>query len=191
MPQPDLKSRFMNFLLDSNRPQMEGFKNWVFHPGMLFDSWETWWGEEKKRAVPHQGLDLCRFEDSHGLIKKVNHRTKIPATFTGVIVKIDQDFLGKSIYLSHEIFTHGGSQLYTIYGHTHPLKSLEPWDQVAEGEIIATISACSGKKPIVPAHLHISFAWIPRGLAPNHLTWKNLGLDRRITLIDPRPVLAI
>jgi len=191
VPQPDLKSRFMSFLLENNRPQMDGFKNWVFHPGMLFNAWETWWGAEKQRAAPHEGIDLCSFEDTNGLIKKINHQTRIPATFAGAIVKIQQDFLGKSIYLSHEIFAADGSRLYTIYGHTAPLCYLAPGGRVAEGEILGVVSAGSGKKSTVPAHLHISFAWVPGSLAPNHLNWENLGLDRQITLINPRSVLAI
>ena len=190
-PQPDLKSRFMSFLLENNRPQMDGFKNWLFHPGMLFNSRETWWGAEKQRAAPHEGLDLCSFEDTNGLVKKVDNRIKIPATFAGAIVKIHQDFLGKSIYLSHEIFAADGSRLYTIYGHTKPLSSLAPGDRVAEGEILGAVSAASGQKSPVPAHLHISFAWVPGSLDPKRLTWKNLGLDRRITLINPLSVLAI
>ena len=145
--QNNLKSSFFDYLLASNRPHMAGFKRWLFQPGMLFNSQETWWGEKKPRATPHEGLDLCCFEDLTGQIKQLDKNIKIPATFAGKIVKIDRDFLGKSIYLSHEIFAEDGRQLYTAYGHTEPLAAMQAGKVVEAGEIIAAVSAGPGKSP--------------------------------------------
>jgi len=184
------KSNFFNYLLASNRPYMAGFKNWLSQPGMLFNSQETWWGEKKQRAAPHEGLDLCWFEDATGQIKHLDENIKIPATFAGKIVKISPDFLGKSIYLSHEIFAADGRQLYTAYGHTEPLASMHAGKVVAAGEIIAAIAAGSGKNPKITVHLHLTLAWIPVSRPRDRLNWQNLGADRTITLIDPRSILA-
>ncbi len=178
-------------MLASNRAEMAGFKSWLFQPGMLFNSLETWWGEKKPRAAPHEGLDLCFFEDAAGQIKKVDENIKIPATFAGKIVKLDRDFLGESIYLSHEIFSADGRQLYTAYGHTRPLASLQVGKAVAAGEIIAQISAAAGKKIQIPPHLHLTFAWIPVPIALDRLNWPNLGTDPTITLIDPLLLLSV
>jgi len=185
----NLKSGFLGYMLESNRAEMKGFKKWLFQPGMLFNSRETWWGEKKPRRTPHEGLDLCFFEDAAGRIKKVDGKINIPATFAGEIVKISRDFLGKSIYLSHEIFSQGRRQLYTIYGHTKPFASLKVGDKVAKGEIFATIAAQPKKSFDILPHLHLTFAWIPLQIHPDRLNWLNLGRDGAITLIDPLSVL--
>jgi hypothetical protein len=185
----EINSRFFDYLLANNRAEMAGFKEWLFQPGMLFNSLETWWGEKKPRAAPHEGLDLCCFTDATGQIKGLDKNIKIPATFAGKIVKIDRDFLGKSIYLSHEIFSSDGRQLYTAYGHTKPLAAMQVGKVVEEGEIIAAVAAGPGKSPKIPPHLHLTLVWIPVSLPRDRLNWQNLGADRTIRLIDPRSIL--
>jgi murein DD-endopeptidase MepM/ murein hydrolase activator NlpD len=184
------KSNFFDYLLASNRPYLAGFKKWHSQPGMLFNSLETWWGEEKPRATPHEGIDLCWFEDSAGRIQQLDQNIKIPATFAGKIVKIGRDFLGKSIYLLHEILAADGRQLYTAYGHTEPLAAIHVGQVVAAGEIIAALAAGPGQSPKIPSHLHLTLAWIPVSLPADRLNWQNLGADRNITLIDPQSILT-
>ncbi len=177
-------------MVQQNRPQMDGLKKWVFHPGMLFNSPEKWWGDQGTRYTKHEGLDLYSYADANGAIKTVDRHTRIPAAFAGEIVKIDPDFLGKSIYISHEIFSVGGRRLISVYGHTVLRESLSAGQQVAAGEIIGRISVFSDKKTTLVPHLHITFAWVPVQLALNQLDWKNLGADPGITLIDPLSVLS-
>ncbi len=184
------QSRFFDNLLASNHPAMLPFKKWLFQPGMEFASLETWWGEKQPRSCPHEGLDLCCFEDAAGQARQVGPDLKIPATFAGKIIRLARDFLGNSIYLSHEILAADGRQLCTAYGHTRPLASLKVGQQVAAGEIIAALAAAKGKSSKVPPHLHLTLAWIPRALDPDRLDWQNLGRDPAITLIDPLAVLA-
>jgi murein DD-endopeptidase MepM/ murein hydrolase activator NlpD len=188
---PEPKSTFLRYLLVNNRPYLDNFKQWFFHPGMLFNSWEKWWGDQGRRSAPHEGLDLCSFEDLNGRVRNLDRHTMIPAAFAGKIVKIDQDFLGKSIYISHEIFDNRGRQLYSAYGHTAPQDALNIGSQVAEGEIIGAISQGSGKKTTIVPHLHITFAWIPMKIATHDLNWDNLGKNIDITLIDPISVLEM
>ena len=151
---------------------------------------ETWWGEKQPRSCPHEGIDLCCFEDAAGQLKQVGPDLKIPATFAGKVIRLARDFLGESIYLSHEILAADGRQLCTAYGHTRPLASLQVGQQVAAGEIIAALAVANGKKTRVPSHLHLTLAWIPLAIDPNRLDWQNLGRDPAITLIDPFSVLA-
>jgi hypothetical protein len=190
-PSPDLQSKFMEFMVEHNRPRMAGFKNWIFHPGMLFQASGKWWGDQGHRGAPHEGLDLYSFADAAGITKTVDQHTQIPAAFAGHLVKIDRDFLGKSIYLSHAIFTPGGRQLLSAFGHTVPRDFLKIGCQVAEGEIIAAISGFPGKPTNLPPHLHLTFAWVPVDVNPTRLTWKNLGSDPEIRLIDPLSVLSL
>ena len=185
-----IHSKFFDYLLALNQPQMAGFQRWLFKPGMLFNAPETWWGEQKLRATPHEGLDLYCFADAAGQIKELDKNIKIPAAFAGKIVKTGNDFLGKSIYLSHELFAADGRQLYTAYGHTRPLDSLQTGHTVAAGEIIATLAAPSGKNTRIPGHLHITLAWVPSSMPADRLNWQNLSADHTITLIDPWPLLS-
>ncbi|MFZ5448548.1 MAG: hypothetical protein ACOZFS_07950 [Thermodesulfobacteriota bacterium] len=179
----------MEYLAANNRPHLDNVKQWHFLPGMLFNSMEKWWDEQGARAAPHEGLDLCNFEEMNGSIKSLGQNIKIPVAFAGEIVKIDRDFLGKSIFIIHEIFDDKGRQLMSAYGHTVPRDSLNVGSRVAEGETIAVISTVYGKKtPVVP-HLHITFGWIPVPLVADDLNWDNLGKNPCITLIDPLNIL--
>jgi murein DD-endopeptidase MepM/ murein hydrolase activator NlpD len=179
----------MEFMLEHNRPRMDGFQRWVFHPGMMFQALEKWWGDQGLRAVPHEGLDLYSFEEALGRVQTVDEQTQIPAAFAGRVVKIDRDFLGKSIYISHALYTDNGRQLLSAVGHTIPREGLKPGQQVVAGEIIAAVSGFSGQKSKLPPHLHLTFAWVPKDVRADQLTWKNLGHDPGIRLIDPLPVI--
>jgi murein DD-endopeptidase MepM/ murein hydrolase activator NlpD len=189
-PSPEIHSQFMEFMLEHNRPRMDGFKGWVFHPGMRFQALEKWWGDQGLRAVPHEGLDLYSFEEALGRVKTVDQQTQIPAAFAGQVVKIDQDFLGKSIYLSHAIYTDDGRQLLSAVGHTIPREGLKTGQRVAAGEIIAAVAGVPGKKSNLPPHVHLTFAWVPKDFSVDQLTWKNLGHDPGIRLIDPLAVIS-
>ena len=190
MSPSEIHSQFMEFMLEHNRPRMDGFKGWVFHPGMLFQALEKWWGDQGLRAVPHEGLDLYSFETAGGRVKTVDQQTQIPAAFAGQIVKIDRDFLGKSIFLSHAVFAPGGRQLLSAFGHTVPRDGLKPGQPVAAGEIIAAVAGVPGQKTNLPPHLHLTFAWVPKDFRGEQLTWKNLGHDPGIRLIDPLTVIS-
>jgi hypothetical protein len=189
-PSSEIHSQFMEFLLEHNRPRMDGFKSWVFHPGMRFQVLQKWWGDQGLRAVPHEGLDLYSFETADGRVKTVDQQTQIPAAFAGQVVKIDRDFLGKSIYISHAIYAAGGRQLLSAVGHTVPRDGLKTGHQVAAGEIIAAVSGFPGQKANLPPHVHLTFAWVPKDFSVEQLSWKNLGHDPRITLIDPLTVIS-
>ena len=187
----NLKSSFFKHLRVLNRPHLDNFQKWIFLPGMLFNSLEKWWGDQARRATPHEGLDLCSFEEVHGGIKNLDRHTTIPAAFAGEIVKISQDFLGKSIFIRHAIVDEQGRQFYSAYGHTRPRDYLNVGSQVAAGEAIASMSDFSDKKFAVLPHVHITFAWISRHLDMDDLNWDNIGKDPSITLIDPLRMLEI
>jgi hypothetical protein len=177
-------------LLKNNQPALAEFNQWLFQPGMRFNSLEQWWGAKKKRARAHEGLDLSGFIDARGQIRRLDQHIRIPATFAGAIVKIDRDFLGKSIYLGHEIFAADGRQLYTAYGHTDPLDWVKVGAAVREGDLLATIAAIPDQRLKILPHLHLTFAFIPVPFPLDQLNWDNLGRDRTITLVDPLPILS-
>ncbi len=183
-----LTGRFFDYLLVSNRPRLNGFKHWLFHPGMLFQSRQQWWGKEKPRSRPHEGLDLCWFQDVDGYRQSLDHTTAVPIPFPGMVVKISDDFLGQSIFVAHDIFPDEGRRLYTALGHTTPRTGLAVGQKMLEGEIIATVSAPVNRKTTVTPHLHITLALIPNSKPAAQLTWDNLGAEPTITLLDPLAV---
>ncbi len=183
-----LTGRFFDYLLAANRPRLNGFKHWLFHPGMLFQSRQQWWGNEKPRSNPHEGLDLCWFKDVGGNRQSLDNTTAIPTPFPGTVVKISRDFLGQSIFVAHDIVPEQGRRLYTALGHTTPRAGLAVGQTVLEGEIIATVSAPANRKTAVPPHLHITLALIPDSIPATQLTWDNLGVEPTITLLDPLDV---
>jgi hypothetical protein len=183
-----LTGRFFSLLLAVNRPRLDGFKHWLFHPGMLFQSRQQWWGDEKPRSNSHEGLDLCWFEDVSGNRQSLDHTTAIPAPFPGTIAKISRDFLGQSIFVAHDLFPEPDRRLYTAFGHTSPRSGLAVEQKVAEGEILATVSAPANRKTTVEPHLHITLALIPDSMPATQLTWNNLGTEPTIILLDPLAV---
>jgi hypothetical protein len=179
-----LTGRFFELLQQVNRPRPDGFKQWLFHPGMLFRAREQWWGQELPRPTPHEGLDLCRYEDSDGKRRQVDQTMVIPAPFPGMVVKISRDFLGQSIFLAHSEDTADGLRLYTAFGHTRPVEGLAEGQAVAEADIIASVSR-PARKTSVPPHLHLTLAWIPGNVGYDQLTWEFLGKSPEVHLLDP------
>jgi hypothetical protein len=104
--------------------------------------------------------------------------------YTGDIVHIHDDFLGKSIYVKHRINDKGGNALHTIYGHTIPWNQHGMGKRVHEGDIIAEVAAISENSKVLP-HIHITMAWIPESLPCKKLNWETIWTSRLITLCNP------
>ncbi len=178
-------SAFNSFFIKRNNDlNTHGFKEWVFYPGMLFQDREAWWTDNGFRPAPHEGIDLCFYRDNEGQVRRIGNGTKIPVMYTGEIVHIHDDFLGKSIYVKHRINDKSGNVLHTIYGHTVPENRHDTGKSVHEGDTIAEIAALSEKSKILP-HIHITMAWIPETLSCKKLNWETTGNPRLVTLCNP------
>jgi hypothetical protein len=183
-------SRFLTYLEACNRPRLDGLRRWLFEPGMEFQAGDKWWGDRGRRAAPHEGLDFYRYEDAQGAPRTVDGNLQIPAAFAGCVENIAPDFLGQSIFLSHDFFTLRGRRLYSIYGHTAPRAGLQAGRQVEEGEVIARLAAPAGKPRAIPPHLHLTCAWIAPELPPEEITWQTLAAHPAIILLDPLEVIG-
>ncbi len=172
-----------------NYNHLEDFKEWVFLPGMLFRSARKWWGNEGARPRPHEGLDICRYRDKHGNEHSFGKGTVVPVIYRGEIARIEDDFLGRTLYVAHDFIDPKGDRLYTIYGHISPACGKGRGVSLEEGDIIGTIAAPCGRKANIPAHLHISVALISRTLNYDHLTWKTINDPRVVSLRDPLKII--
>ena len=182
-------SRFTKFFTQANDLGEIGFDEWLFLPGMLFGAPNKWWGNQSKRVKPHEGLDLGLYRDRRGSIQQLNETFQIPAMYGGVVVKILDDFLGKSVIMEHVLPDNESIIVITIYGHTVPAKNLRAGISFKHGDIIATLANRKKSKPDIDPHLHISTAWSLRPCSFEDLNWKTIGTSDTLTLFDPLKVM--
>jgi hypothetical protein len=183
------KSRFTEFFIQANGLGKNGFDEWLFLPGMLFLSPDKWWGNRSKRDHPHEGLDLGLYRDRQGNIRQLEEATQIPAMYGGVVVKVLDDFLGKSVIMEHVLPDNENIVLITIYGHTIPAENLNAGRSFNQGDIIATLANRKKSKPGIDPHLHISTAWRLRTGSYDNLNWNTIGTSDTLTLFDPLQVM--
>jgi len=177
--------RFTEYLIGHNSLDERGFEKWIFHPGMLFHSTDRWWGDGGSRDHPHQGLDLCLYRDRNGDDHALDRKIKVPLIYDGEVVNIITDYIGKSVFLIHDISDGKGNQLYSIYGHTEPYDGLGKGKTLNEGDVIATIKDTKEKKVDIMPHLHLSLAWVPKCLPYHKLNWKIISDPGICTLLNP------
>ena len=144
------KSGFTEHFIRANGLGKNDFEEWLLCSGMLFKAPNTWWGIQGKRKKLHEGLDLGFYRNQKKEIIGFNDSTKIPTIYDGVIVGIFNDFLGKSIFVKHEISSADDGTLFTIFGHVNPEKEIYPGMRLEEGEIIASV-ATEAQGPYRPA----------------------------------------
>ena len=184
------RTRFTEYLVRHNSLDERGFENWIFHPGMLFNSSNRWWGDGGSRDNPHQGLDLCLYRGRNGEDYTLDEKTKIPLIYDGEVVNIINDYVGKSIFLIHDTYDGKGNQLYSIYGHTELCNDLDKGKTLNEGDVIATIKGTREKKMDIMPHLHVSLAWVPKSLPYNKLNWKTISDPGIVTLLNPLDLIV-
>jgi hypothetical protein len=177
------RTRFTDFFIRENHLEAS-FRNWLFYPGMTYRAREKWWEPDSFRTASHEGLDFCLYEDREGRSIRLDGHTVIPAMYGGVIIKIFDDFIGKSIVVEPG----GDRPLLGVYGHTRPVQGLSAGRMVGEGEVIALLAPLRQRKmPLLHPHLHISLLW-SGAVSPDRLDWSRISaFDPE--MIDPLDVL--
>jgi hypothetical protein len=182
-------SRFCENLVRLNNLAAQGFAAWVFYPGMLFKAQDTWWGDRGRRSSPHEGMDFCLYRDASGAIHCLDKKIRIPVVFKGHIKHIIDDYLGRTLFVAHDIHDSVGNQCYTIYGHIAPVAGIAPGDTIREDEIVAAIADTEARTLFILPHVHISVAWIPENFPADHLAWERMSPRHHIILVNPLDVL--
>jgi hypothetical protein len=176
---------FCGYMVDCNNLHAKGFSCWAFYPGMLFQSMERWWGNGGNRNKSHEGIDLCLYRDTSGNIYCLDKAAQIPVLYKGFIKRIIDDYLGKTVFVAHDIHDGKGNQFYTIYGHLELLEGIESGLILEEGRIFASITDGEKKRLSILPHVHISVAWIPENFPLANLNWEVMNESPRITLLNP------
>ena len=182
---PGENTDYSEQLLKLNGLRNAGFDRWTFHPGMLFRATEKWWGDGGARPSPHEGIDLCLYTNEPGHLLKLDESTRIPVMFDGEVTKIEKDYLGQSVYVSHAIDDGHGRRLWTMYGHMRPSDHIKPGERVRQGDIIASLTEKRGKTTGPRPHLHLTMAWVSPERALRELNWETLHDPEIATLLDP------
>jgi hypothetical protein len=181
---------FCENLVQHNNLSAQGFAQWAFYPGMLFNAQDKWWGDGGRRASPHEGIDICLYRDSGGALQFIPKAARIPVIYAGQVKRILDDYLGSTLYLAHEIYDSRGNQCYTIYGHVAPCAGIAPGDNIRDGEIVAAIADTEDRKIHILPHVHISVAWIPENFPSEQLNWSMLNQASVITLLNPLDIFS-
>jgi murein DD-endopeptidase MepM/ murein hydrolase activator NlpD len=184
------ESSFTDVFVRENGLDKHGFMAWVFYPGMEFGAQDAWWGDKGTRIRPHEGIDLCFYRGVADNVFHIDERAKIPAMYDGIVVKIIDDFIGKTIIMRHSFPAIGEGTFLTMYGHTNPGESLETGRSVKMGEIIATLAVPRGANAPLP-HLHLTLIWSPEPIAYNMLDWTTIGNSEVAQLVDPLHVIGL
>lgn len=179
------QTRFTEFLIRENDLTKDGIDRWIFHPGMLFQSPDKWWGDRGKRNRLHEGLDLCLCRIPGGRIRCLDGKTRIPVLDDGLVVAIVNDFLGKSVMVEHQYDDGDSLGFCSIYGHTDPPGDLQIGKFLNKGDILATIADSSESKSGIQPHLHISVGLTDKFMAYEQFDWETIGSWDMLTLLDP------
>ncbi|MDP3694853.1 MAG: hypothetical protein Q8R42_01920 [Desulfocapsaceae bacterium] len=176
----------------------------LFLPGMLFNDTQQWWGT-KKRKHPHEGIDIYLTQSDEEGVRNILPQMLIPAILPGYPVHFHRDFLGETLYSRHPEISRESAVLHTIYGHGQFNIDLNSSSSINKGDILGTISDPPATSA-VPAHLHISCAWIQEDQRTEELNWEDMAAyaipgsrgikpslavatNRNVHFIDPLPFL--
>lgn len=180
-------SAFTERLLRLNGLEASGFAAWELLPGMRFGGCKAWWRDGAPRKAPHEGLDLAAFRTRDGGRVPLGPGARVPVLWAGTVAAIVPDFLGRSVFVAHDRWDGEGRRLHSVYGHLAPFPGLAPGSPLREGDEIGAIADPVARESFVPAHLHLTVAWIAAG---DPLEWSALRDPARTLPIDPLPLLC-
>jgi len=183
------KTRFTEMLIEENALDQNGFENWIFCSGMLFNSPDKWWGDRGQRDYPHEGIDLCLYRDRRQRTVRLDEKTRIPAMHNGVVRAIFKDYLGKAVVIHHEKFGSENARFISMYAHITPRPDIEIGTLVQEGDLLGTFADTSKSKAQILPHLHFSLGLASLALSYEGFVWNTIRSSDIITLLDPLEVI--
>jgi hypothetical protein len=183
-------SKFFSHLVLLNRLERLDFDRFVFFPGMLFLTFDTWWSGSGMRKTAHEGLDICFFVNSRQERYRLDESVNVPVMYEGRIVHVMDDFLGQTLVVQHILEGLDKGPLLVFYAHIRPDPRLQIGDVIESGTAIGTIADASRISSPLMSHLHLSLAW--EFLLPpvDTLSWEILNQVNRSVYIDPLLLLS-
>ncbi len=176
-------------LIEANAVDQWGFENWIFCPGMLFNSPHKWWGDHGRRDFPHEGIDLCMYLDHSGRIRRLDEETRIPVMHNGVVKAMFKDYLGTTVVIEHENSVNDTGVFISLYAHTNPRSDIAVDVIVKEGDIIARFGDTRNSKSHIIPHLHFSLGKPSNSFSYEGFVWNTIRAPEMITLLDPLSII--
>lgn len=183
---------FAAMLSAANHPlRKNGFKRWLFYPGMAFGTTQKWWGDFGTRDFPHEGVDFCIYEGTDGQAFHFEVNSTIPVIDDGIVRAVFKDYLGHAIIVEHDPWPGSEQTLLSIYAHTDPLPTVELGLSVDKGSIIATTANTHTAKAKISSHLHFSLGLASPDLSYENFYWNLIREPANATLLDPLAVMRL
>jgi murein DD-endopeptidase MepM/ murein hydrolase activator NlpD len=182
-------TRFTETFIEANGLDRNGFQNWIFFPGMLFNSPHKWWGDHGLRDFPHEGIDLCLYRDGSNQTRCFDENIRIPVIHDGAVRSIFTDYLGKAVIVEHEAADDKTKRFLSIYAHTRLWAGVEIGLTLRKGDVIATIADTSSSKAGIRPHLHFSLGFPSAKLKYDAFVWNTIRKPEMVTLLDPIDII--
>lgn len=188
MPLTPVASTFTESYVGFNCPEVACLFRWSFQPGMLFQDIGCWW-KSAKRAQPHEGVDFCWFHAGRNEEVRRVKADLVPSLYDGVVVKINDDFLGHTVWMRHRSIRSDQLVLYSALGHITPQENIAEGRIISQGEAVGRVAP--GKKgALLSMHLHLSVFWAPSSFKIERLCWEDLLSSKVIQLFDPLLIIS-
>jgi hypothetical protein len=188
MPITPIASNFTKTYVGFNCPQVSSRFRWSFQPGMLFQDNDCWW-KSARRAHPHKGVDFCGFHAGRSDEVRRVGADLVPSLYDGVVIKINDDFLGKTVWIRHRSIRSDQLILFSALGHIIPDKAIAEGSLISQGEAVGRV-APEKKGALLAMHLHLSVFWAPSFFKTERLCWQDLSSSRMIRLFDPLSIIS-
>lgn len=177
-------SQFFTDLVEKNG--ITDFDSWYFYSGMMFGSDDKWWGKGGTRPEPHEGLDICYYKNTTGDLKSLNEKTMIPVMYDGVVFDVsDDDYLGRSIFVRHDVRDKNDFFLHSVYAHANPEGGLTQGTVLRQGDLLARVADIRERNLSIPGHIHVSMVFLPEDYPKDMLKWSILAVTYQARLVDP------
>jgi len=157
---------------------------WLFHCGMLFSSWDKWWGDFKYRQSVHEGIDITYYRTYSGAIYHFDTSIKVPAVDDGIIINICDDFLGQTLVVEHKNLYGFSTRVLFVYAHIIPEEWVKIDRTIQKKSIIARVCD-TDRNPLLPPHLHLSCFEVPNEIHTKDLDWNLFSKNHGFNLIHP------
>ncbi len=143
-----------------------GFECWSFRQGMFFGDPIEWWGNQNRRRTEHEGIDFVEGMPPGAEICGIPVGTPVRAITEGDAVAVLDDFMNKTVVVRHAAIKNvQGEVFYTLYSHIRPISGR--LGAVVKGQVLGFVERSTAVK--VPAHLHLTGAWIPHTINPDEI----------------------
>lgn len=183
---------FAEMLSNANHQlRQNGFKRWLFYPGMAFGTTQKWWGDFGKRDFPHEGVDFCLYEGKEGQIFHFSAGSAVPVVTSGTIRAVFKDYLGHAIVVDHGPWPGSDQRLLSIYAHTLPERDIREDVSVETGRVIATTADTRNAKAKILSHLHFTLGLASPDLSYENFYWNLIRDPANITLLNPLEISRI